>query len=153
MQRFVQLKVEPVLLAYLLFVFAVGNIGSLLTWLLEVRVSPEPDAYRIAQSLATSFVAVAICGWMDVVLDRGMPMHRAYSGWIGVLWLLSLGLLGLCFLDNTRVSLIYAAFGELVAIAIWIISNANSPRMRDDQFNAAFAPQANQHGEGWGDNH
>jgi hypothetical protein len=146
-QKFIQIKIEPALLAYLIIVLIVGNIGSLFTWY-AVAHSPEQDAYRLAQSAATGFVAVAICGWLDIVLEKDMSMHRSYIGWVGVLTLVTIGLLVLCFLITTSVSLLYAGIGEFVAITIWIIANANSAKLKDD-FNAAFAPETSGHGKGW----
>ena len=134
-------------LGYLVLVFVLANLGSYFT-IYDVLKTNVPDSYRIAQSLATSFVAIAVVGCLDIALENGMPFRKTYTVWAGVATILAVIFLIGSFLLRTKGSLVFAVLGEIVAVLIWIIANAGNPKLQE--FHEQMRPEKAGHGQTWG---
>jgi len=135
---------------YLLIMVVGGGIGVLFT---AYEVAQEKNAsalsYKVAESLATFFVALAATSFIELNLCKELHNKKAFMTWSYILAFLSVGLLWLTYHLKNSNSFYPSAIGTLLAVMMWVIANADNDKIiKEDDFFEQMQGKGN-HGNNW----
>lgn len=126
-----------VFVGYLFIVIAAGCFGVAFT-AYEVYKSEMilKENFKIAESLATFFIAIVATSYVDLNLCKKLQNKKAFTTWSVLVGGLCLGLLWITYQFKSNFSIIPSLIGTLIALSMWIIANADNDKIiyEDDYY-------------------
>lgn len=131
-ERIVRPPWNDIFLGYIILFFAfTGSLGVYLTaW--EVYHNCADDAFKVAESIATFFVAVTAGSLVDLNLHRATKNVRAFLVWSSITMVISAALLVATYILKTNSAFIPAGIGLVLSVLTWIVANSKDRKFQED---------------------
>lgn len=111
--------------------------------------SHENEDFRIAQNLATYFMAILASSIVDLNISWEIENRVSFLIYSILLFVVAVFILGLTYYIPSNYAFIPAIFGCLLAWVIWVLANAYNERLNDQNFYNIMRGK-DVHGQNWG---
>jgi hypothetical protein len=104
---------------------------------------------HIASSLSTYFIALIASSAIEVILSFSTDNKASFAIYSVIVFIIGFILL---FLSNslpTNWGLLPAILGVILALFVWVIANADNPKLNDNKFREVLKEGINKHGSNW----
>lgn len=131
-ERIVRPPWNDIFVGYIILFFAfTGSLGVYLTiW--DVYHNTADDAFKVAESIATFFVAVTAGSLVDLNLHHGTKNVRAFLVWSSITMVISAALLLATYVCKTNSAFIPASVGLVLSVLTWIVANSKDGKFQED---------------------
>lgn len=110
--------------------------------------SPEIDGLRIAQNMATYFMAIIASSIVDLNISWEIENRVSFLIYSILLFVIAVFILGLTYYIPSNYAFIPAILGCILAWLIWVLANAYNDRLNDQNFYNIMRGRG-VHGQNW----
>ncbi len=133
---------------FLFIVIFYGGCGVFLS-IYDCYINTWTDSYKIAQNMATYFMAIIAASLVDLNLSSAIKNMAS-------LIINSIALLGFTFvlflttyLIKSHYAFLPASIGTVISLIIWILANADNEKLSDESYYNKMRGKEEGHGTTW----
>ena len=141
---------SPMFIGYLVVMILGGCVGVGAT-VIDVIHSKKifEESFKIAESLATFFVAVAATALADMIYCETLGNKKAFQLWTAIAIGFCVFLLWLTYEIKSRWSFFPSVAGTMLALLVWVIANSDNKNISEEDTYSKEMRGEGIHGNNW----